>query len=289
MTARIRIGVSGWTYPQWRGVFYPRGLPQRRELEFASRAFDGLEINGSFYSLQRPSSYRRWRAATPDGFVFAVKGSRFITHLKKLGGVDQAVANFFASGLLALGPKLGPLLWQLPPSLPYRQDRMIEFFSTLPTTAEHAAQLAAGCDDRLEKRFGEDPVITASDPSAVIRHAVEVRHASFATGEFAQLCRAFGIALVVADTAGRFTWVDEVTAELVYVRLHGDQELYVSGYTDRGIDWWAGRVTDWAGTPGVREVHVYFDNDSQAHAPYDARRLADRLGVAVPLAEPLPY
>jgi uncharacterized protein YecE (DUF72 family) len=132
-------------------------------------------------------------------------------------------------------------------------------------------------------------VIEAVDGGARIRHAVEVRHDSFATGAFAQLCREYGIALVVADTAGRFTWVDEVTSELVYIRLHGDQELYVSGYTDQGIDWWAGRVADWAGMPGVREVHVYFDNDSQAHAPYDARRLAQRLGVAVPLAAPLPY
>jgi uncharacterized protein YecE (DUF72 family) len=258
-------------------------------LEFASRAFDAVEINGSFYSLQRPSSYARWRDATPDGFVFAVKGSRYITHLKKLGDTHQALANFLASGVLALGPKLGPILWQLPPMLPYRRERMTEFFAALPATHEQAAHLAAGCDDRIRQRFKEDPVATAADPAARLRHAVEVRHDSYATGEFAALCREFGVALVVADTAGRFTWVDEVTAELVYVRLHGDRELYVSGYTDEGIDWWAGRVRGWADTPGVREVHVYFDNDAQAHAPYDARRLADRLGVAVPLQVSLPY
>ncbi len=289
MTARIRIGVSGWTYPHWRSVFYPQGLAQRRELEFASRAFDALEINGSFYSLQRPSSYRRWRDATPDDFVFAVKGSRYITHMKKLGGVEQALANFLGSGVLALGPKLGPLLWQLPPKLAYREDRMRDFFALLPATAEQAGQLAARCDDRMRGRFGEDPVTAPIDGSAPIRHAVEVRHDSFATGDFAQLCREFGVALVVADTAGRFTWVDEVTAELVYVRLHGDQELYVSGYTDQGIDWWAGRVSDWAETSGVSQVHVYFDNDGHAHAPYDARRLAERLGVATTLQAPLPY
>ena len=289
MTARIRIGVSGWTYPHWRSVFYPKGLVQRRELEFASRAFDALEINGSFYSLQRPSSYLRWRDATPDGFVFAVKGSRYITHLKKLGGADQALANFLASGVLSLGPKLGPLLWQLPPSLGYHEDRMRRFFSSLPATAEQAAQIAARCDGRQKERTGEDPVTVPIDGGAQIRHAVEVRHDSFGTGAFAQLCREFGVALVVADTAGRFTWVDEVTSELVYVRLHGDQELYVSGYTDQGIDWWAGRVADWAGMPGVREVHVYFDNDGHAHAPYDARRLAQRLGVEVALESPLPY
>ena len=122
-----------------------------------------------------------------------------------------------------------------------------------------------------------------------LRHAVEVRHDSFATGDFAQLCREHRVALVVADTAGRFTWVDEVTSELVYVRLHGDQELYASGYTDQGIAWWADRVSGWAADPAVSEVHVYFDNDGQAHAPYDARRLAERLGVAKPLPAPLPH
>jgi uncharacterized protein YecE (DUF72 family) len=283
MSARIRIGLSGWNYPHWRKNFYPAGLPQRRELEFASRAFDALELNGSFYSLQRPSSYVKWRDTTPDGFVFAIKGSRFITHLKKLGGGSQALANFLASGVLSLGPKLGPILWQLPPMLPYQPDRMIEFFSSLPATAEQAAQIAAGCDDRIKKRFGEDPVSTAADPAARIRHAVEVRHDSYATGDFAQLCREYGIALVVADTAGRFTWVDEVTSELVYVRLHGDQELYASRYTAEGIEWWAGRVWGWAETSGVQEVYVFFDNDAHGYAPQNARELAERLGVAVPL------
>ena len=289
MTARIRVGVSGWTYPHWRSAFYPKGLTQRRELEFASRAFSALELNGSFYSLQRPSSYAKWRSATPDDFVFAVKGSRYITHLKKLGDTQQALANFLASGVLALGPKLGPILWQLPPKLPYRRERMIEFFASLPATFGQAAHLAARCDDRITQRFGEDPVVTVANPAAVIRHAMEVRHDSYARGDFAALCREFGVALVVADTAGRFTWVDEVTAELVYVRLHGDQELYVSGYTDQGIDWWAERVRGWAETAGVRDVQVYFDNDAHAHAPYDARRLAERLGVAMPLSDPLPY
>ncbi|MET0965505.1 MAG: DUF72 domain-containing protein [Nakamurella sp.] len=283
MTASIRIGLSGWNYPHWRKVFYPPGLPQRRELEFASRAFDTLELNGSFYSLQRPSSYLKWRDTTPDGFVFAIKGSRFITHMKKLGGGNQALANFLASGVLSLGPKLGPILWQLPPMLPYQPDRMIEFFSSLPVTAEQAAQIAAGCDDRIKKRFGEEPVITVTDPTARIRHAVEVRHDTYATGDFARLCREFGVALVVADTAGRFTWVEEVTSELVYVRLHGDQELYASRYSEQGIDWWAGRVRDWADTGGVRQVHVYFDNDAHGYAPQNARELAERLGVAVPM------
>ena len=289
MTARIRIGLSGWTYPHWRSVFYPRGLAQRRELEFASHTFDTLEINGSFYSLQRPSSYRRWRDAAPDDFAFAVKGSRFITHMKRLGDVDVALANFLASGVLELGPKLGPFLWQLPPALRFDAERMAGFFARLPAAAGDAARIAAGHDDRIARRFREDPVTRAADPAAPLRHAVEVRHPSFASDEFADLCREHGVALVVADTAGHFVWVDRVTADLVYVRLHGDTELYASGYTDQGIDWWAGRVREWAGTAGVRDVHVYFDNDGHAHAPYDALRLAGRLGIALTPPAALPH
>jgi uncharacterized protein YecE (DUF72 family) len=288
VSARICIGLSGWNYPHWRRVFYPRGLAQRRELEFASRTFDALEINGSFYSLQRPSSFVRWRDTAPDGFTYAVKGSRYITHMKKLGDIDGALANFLASGVLALGPKLGPLLWQLPPILPYDRARMTDFFRRLPATTGQAAEIARGCDDRLKQRFNEEPVTTAAEDVSM-RHAVEVRHDSFATGDFAQLCRDHAVALVVADTAGRFTWVDEVTSDLVYVRLHGDQELYASGYTDQGIAWWADRVSGWAADPAVREVQVYFDNDGQAHAPYDALRLAARLGMPRQPPAPLPY
>jgi uncharacterized protein YecE (DUF72 family) len=274
----VRIGLSGWRYPHWRrGAFYPTGLAQRRELEYVAGVFDTLELNGPFYSLQRPSSYARWRDRTPDGFVFAVKGSRFITHMKKLAGVGDALAAFFASGVLDLGDKLGPVLWQLPPMLSFRPERMTEFFASLPRTVGEAAALAESGVDRIRDRFGEEPSLVVADPSATLLHAVEVRHDSFATDSFYGLCRQFGVSLVVADTAGRYTWVDEVTADLVYVRLHGDQELYRSSYTDQGIDWWADRVRGWASTPGVRRVHVYFDNDGDAHAPHDALRLARRL------------
>lgn len=278
MTASIRIGLSGWRYPHWRGgAFYPSGLVQRRELEYVSRVFDTLELNGPFYSLQRPSSFARWRDTTPDGFVFAVKGSRFITHLKKLAGIDEALAAFFASGLLDLGDKLGPVLWQLPPMLGYRPDRMAAFLGALPRTWGAATGLAGGGVDRILDRFGEQPTLTVADASAPLRQAVEVRHDSFAIDSFYELCRQFGVALVVADTAGRYTWVDQVTAELVYVRLHGDREMYRSGYSDEGIAWWADRVRGWADTPGVTQVVVYFDNDGDAHAPHDALRLARRL------------
>jgi uncharacterized protein YecE (DUF72 family) len=279
VSAEIRIGVSGWRYPHWRGRFYPPGLAQRRELEFVAGAFDTVEINGSFYSLQRPSSYRRWRQEVPDGFTFAVKGGRFITHQRKLGDVAQPLANFFASGVLALGDALGPVLWQLPPNLGYSRERMERFFRMLPVDTDQAGVLAAGCDERVATRFGQEPVLTSPVPR-VLRHAVEVRHRTFVDDDFFQLCREHGIALVIADTAGVHPWVDAVTASLVYVRLHGDAVLYASRYSDEGIAWWADRVSGWAATPGVEQVAVYFDNDGDANAPHDAHRLAERLGVA---------
>jgi uncharacterized protein YecE (DUF72 family) len=131
----IRVGLSGWRYPPWRGVFYPKGLPQRRELEYASRGFSTIEINGSFYSLQRPSSYQAWYEATPEDFVFSVKGGRFITHMKKLKDVDEATANFFASGVLKLKEKLGPILWQFPPGFAFNEERFANFFKLLPFQA----------------------------------------------------------------------------------------------------------------------------------------------------------
>ncbi len=276
--AVVRIGLSGWRYPHWRGgAFYPPGLVQRRELEYVAARFDTLELNGPFYSLQRPSSFARWRDRTPDGFVFAVKGSRFITHMKKLSDVDDALGAFFASGVLELGDKLGPILWQLPPMLGYRADRLASFVASLPRTRGRASALAATGADRIRDRFGEEPCLDLPDPGAPLRHAVEVRHDSFLDESFYELCRRFGVCLVVADTAGRYTQVDQVTADLVYVRLHGDQQMYRSRYTDEGIGRWADRVRSWAATPGVCEVFVYFDNDGAANAPHDALRLAERL------------
>src|SRR3954466_13617496 len=148
----LRIGISGWTYGPWRGTFYPKGLAQKNELAYASRELNSIEINGSFYSLQRPSSYALWREQTPDGFVFSVKAGRFITHMKKLRGVESALANFFASGLLALREKLGPILWQLPPSLGFDADRLRDFFDLLPRDTQAAARLARRHDDKLKAR-----------------------------------------------------------------------------------------------------------------------------------------
>jgi uncharacterized protein YecE (DUF72 family) len=267
---QIRIGISGWTYPPWRRVFYPDGLPQRRELEFASRQVGSIEINGTFYALQQPESFRGWAEQTPDEFVFSVKGGRFITHLKKLRDVDTALANFLASGVLALGPKLGPLLWQLPPNLGYDAERVEAFVSLLPRTTTAAAELAAQHDDRVADRAW-----ITTDADRPVRHAIEVRHASYETPSFFALLRAYGVAAVTADTAGRWPLIEEQTADFSYVRLHGAEELYSSGYSDEALDGWATKVRAWG---QGRDVFVYFDNDVKVRAPFDAMGLMRRLG-----------
>ena len=268
--AQARVGISGWRYPPWRGVFYPRELPQRRELEYASGRLATIEINGSFYSLQRPESYVTWRAQTPDGFVFSVKGPRFVTHLKKLRDVATPMANFFASGPLALGDKLGPILWQLPPSLGYDADRLASFFALLPRSTLEAVSLAHRHDERVAGRTW-----LSTDADRPIRHALEVRHRSFLTAEFTALLREHEIAVVVADTAGKWPLIAEVTTDFAYVRLHGDVELYTSGYTDEALDAWAARVRGWTATG--HDAFVYFDNDVKVRAPFDALGLAARL------------
>jgi uncharacterized protein YecE (DUF72 family) len=278
--ADVRIGISGWRYAGWRGVFYPQGLAQRRELEYASRQFRSLEINGSFYSLQRPEFYRQWYRDTPEGFVFAVKGGRFITHMKKLRGVEKPLANFLASGVLALNEKLGPILWQLPPILPFDEERLAGFFDLLPRDTFAAAALARRHDHRVSRRSW-----LRADARRPLRHALEVRHESFRSPRFARLLREHHIGLVVADTAGKWPFLDEVTADFVYVRLHGDSELYVSGYTPEAIEAWARRVRRWRARR--RDVYVYFDNDAKVHAPFDALALEARIaGRAVDRVHP---
>jgi uncharacterized protein YecE (DUF72 family) len=273
-------------YPPWRGTFYPAGLAHRRELEYLSRQLNSIEINGSFYSLQRPTSYQAWAAATPEDFVFAVKGGRFITHMKKLRDVETPLANFFASGVLALGAKLGPLLWQLPPNLPFDADRLATFLDLLPRSTAEAATLAQCHDERLDGRAW-----TSTDADRPLRHALEVRHPSHRDPALIELLRAEGVALVIADTAGIWPYLEDVTADFVYVRLHGDSELYVSGYSDEALDTWAQRIRGWQAGESPRtehtiappapvrprEVFVYFDNDAKVRAPVDAISLARRL------------
>jgi uncharacterized protein YecE (DUF72 family) len=282
--ASIRVGISGWRYRNWRGDFYPQGLPQREELAYAASRLTTAELNGSFYSLQRPSSYARWRDETPVDFVFAVKGGRYITHMKRLVDVEAPLANFFASGVLALGPKLGPVLWQLPERQAFDAERLAAFFDLLPRTAQAAAALAQRHDDKVAGDRALTELLREDLRDQRIRHALEVRHQSFLDPAAATLLRDNDIGLVVADTAGRWPLIEEVTSDLVYVRLHGDTELYASGYGDDALNRWAERCLHWAGD-GL-DVVVYFDNDARGHAPHDAEALLRRLPSppAYPLA-----
>lgn len=285
----LRIGISGWTYPPWRGTFFPADLVQRDELAYAARQVNSIEINGTFYSLQRPSSYAAWYKQTPPGFLFAVKCPRFITHLKRLKNIETPLANFFASGVLRLADKLGPLLWQLPPSFRYDAARLEAFFTQLPRDTTAAGKLARRHDEKIKQPWLEP------GPHRPLRHALEVRHPTFNDPDFIALLRRHNIGLVVADTAGKWPYLEDVTSDLVYVRLHGEQELYVSGYTPAALQEWARKIRAWhrggeptrarriapknAPDPKGRHVFVYFDNDVKVRAPYDAMSLAHQLKI----------
>lgn len=286
-TAQTRIGTSGWSYPGWNERFYPADLPRRRLLEYHSQHFNSVEINGSFYSLLKPATYRAWYDSTPADFLFAVKGSRFITHNKKLRDVEIPLANFLASGLLLLEEKLGPFVWQLPATMRFDAERLASFLELLPRDTSAAAALARRHDHRVEGRSH-----TRTRRRRRLRHALEVRHPSFFVPQLAALARRHGVALVVSDAA---TWpcIEEVTADFVYVRLHGAERTYASGYGDVALDRWAQRIARWraGGEPEDarritsrplphrrgRDVFVYFDNDFEANAPIDAAALARRL------------
>jgi uncharacterized protein YecE (DUF72 family) len=286
----IRVGISGWTYGGWRGSFYPTGLRHSDELSYASRQVDTIEINGTHYSLQRPDSFARWHEETPEGFVFAVKGSRFITHLKQLRDIETPLANFFASGVLRLEEKLGPFLWQFSPRFGFDRERLEHFFTLLPRDTEAAAALAARHDQRLEGRAW-----TRTERKRELRHAIEIRHTSFFKSAFIALLRQYDIALVFADSVA-WPYAEDLTADFVYLRLHGSEELYASGYSDEALDWWAARIKLWARglqpndarlvapdmTPprrSERDVFIYFDNDAKVRAPLDARSLKIKLSL----------
>lgn len=287
----IRIGISGWRYEPWRGVFYPEDLVQHRELEFASRALPTIEINGSFYSLQRPESYAAWYEATPPGFMFSVKGNRFITHILRLKDIDGPVANVLASGVFNLREKLGPFLWQFPPNFKFDPERMEHFLSILPHDSEAGLELARHYEPRMDGKVALD----VDKKKRKLRHAVEIRHESFMDDAFIALLRKYKVAVVVADTAGKWPYIEDVTADFMYLRLHGDKELYASGYSEEALDRWAARIQAWSGgsQPGdahlvsskapparkSRDIFCYFDNDIKVRAPFDARRLIEKLGL----------
>jgi uncharacterized protein YecE (DUF72 family) len=292
MAGAIRIGISGWRYTPWRGPFYPADLPQRRELEYASRVLPAIEINGSFYSLQRPESYACWYADTPPGFVFSLKGGRYITHMRKLREIEQPLANFFASGVFNLKEKLGPILWQFPPNFRYNRARLEPFLEMLPHDTVAACALA-----RRRSAWMKGRTRLAIDERRVLRHAIEIRHESFLDPSFIELLRDHNIALVIAETARRWPMIQDITADFVYMRLHGDRELYRSGYGDKALERWARRIRAWSAgsepddaqkvldrkppSAKERDVYCFFDNtDVKLRAPVDAQTLMRMLGLS---------
>lgn len=289
--ATTRIGISGWRYEPWRGTFYPKDLPQRAELEYASAHLPVIEINGSFYSLQRPQSYASWYADTPADFMFTVKAPRYITHIRRLRDVEAPLANFLASGVFNLQEKLGPILWQFPPNFKYDPERFETFLKLLPHDTERAAAVARNHDDWMKGRSQLN--IDAARP---MRHAVEIRHESFLQPSFVDLLRQYQVALVIAETARTWPMTQDITADFVYMRLHGDKELYRSGYSDKSLDRWAKRISAWQKgsepadaekispkkppTRTPRDVYCFFDNtDVKLRAPFDAQTLMRKLGI----------
>lgn len=287
--ASIRTGISGWRYAGWRNAFYPPNLPQARELAFASRALSTIEINGSHYALQSPSSYQSWYEATPPHFMFSVKAPRYITHILRLRGERSAsaIANFLASGLFNLREKLGPILWQFPPSLRFDPALFETFLKNLPHDTEAAADIAKHHDSHLKHACLE------IDQKRRLRHAIEIRHASFCDETFIQMLRKYRAALVFSDSTANWPYAEDVTADFIYMRLHGTETLYSGAYSDLALDHWAERIRTWesgkeprdaqriAGASPyaktARDVFCYFDNDQKVRAPFDAARLASRL------------
>jgi uncharacterized protein YecE (DUF72 family) len=264
LSGRIRIGVGGWTYAPWRGVFYPDGLAQKRELEFASRHLSSIEINGTYYGSQKPESFAKWHDETPDDFVFALKGPRFTTNRRVLAEAGDSIERFFRSGVMELKDKLGPINWQFMPTKAFDPDDFAGFLKRLPRRID-----------------GRD-----------IRHAVEVRHDSFRTPDFVALAREHGVAIVLAADA-TYPQIADITAPFVYARIMGTQADHALGYADRALDGWIARarhlaagevpkdltsVTAPSKKPLAREVFLYVISGHKVLNPAAAMAMLERLG-----------
>ena len=281
--ASIRVGTAGWVYEPWRGTFYPQGLKQKEELSFAGRALTAIELNGTFYSNQKPESFQAWASQVPDDFVFPVKGHQRVTHILRLKNAKTAVANFLASGVLSLGARLGPLVWQLPPNMKFDAERLETFLAMLPRDPDAAARLASEHDDALKSA-----PFTSTTGISAIRHAIEARHESFADPAFIALLRQYGVAMVIADTAD---WPhQDLSADFVYARLQGPPTA--PSYSAADLDDWAARFRHFAaggqpeaaaclappGPAGApRDVFAFFVSNDKEHAPHNAMAIIDRI------------
>lgn len=288
--AQIRIGFSGWTFPGWRGNFYPKGVSQKRELEYASRQVNSIEINGTFYAIQKPHSFQAWYEQTPEDFRFAVKANMFITHERRLKDVEAPLANFLGSGLFKLKEKLGPLLWQFPPNMMLKDDRFERFLKILPRDTETACEFSRSrMSDWMKSRCWTD-----LEEKYRLRHAFEFRHPSFMNADFLSMLREYGVAVVFAHAGKKSPYTEDLTADFVYARMHGEDKRFAKGYDPKFIDAWAKRVKTWVGgkspkdAPCVldtkpklvkRDVFIYFDTEAKKYAPQDARKLMEKLGV----------
>jgi uncharacterized protein YecE (DUF72 family) len=261
---KIRVGVGGWTFEPWRGSFYPKGLPRRRELEFASRKLGSIEINGTYYGSQKPESFAKWRDETPEGFVFAVKGPRFTTNRRVLAEAGESIERFFASGVTMLEEKLGPINWQFAPTKKFDPADFGAFLALLPKRAD----------------------------GRPLRHAVEVRHESFKTAEFVALAREHGVAVVVAGDS-RYPQIGDPTAPFIYARIMGTQEAEATGYAGAALDRWAIRAKAWAkglspsdletvtepvACSSGRDVFLYVISGFKPRNPMAAMKLIERIG-----------
>ncbi len=245
MKGTVRVGIGGWNYAPWRGLFYPKGLPQKRELEFASRELTSIEINATFYSAFKPAGFAKWREQTPDGFVFSVKGSRYCTNRRQLADAGESVARFFAQGIDQLGDRLGPINWQFAETKVFDPTDFETFLKFLPRAL----------DDRP------------------LRHALEPRHASFACGQFYDLARRYGCAIVFADSDS-FPEIDIGASDFSYARLMRCEEAAPTGYSAAALDGWAVRAKEWAKRG---DTFIYFINGAKLRAPAAARALIERL------------
>jgi uncharacterized protein YecE (DUF72 family) len=281
----IRIGISGWTHAPWRGVFYPRGLAREQELSFAASHLKAIEINDTFYGMQRPDSFAGWADQVPADFVFSVKAPRVITHIQRLRDPLVPLANFLASGLLRLGVHLGPIVWQFPANFPFDRSRIAPFLEMLPHDTGAAAALGRKHDGMLRAR----PWLEVGTRRTV-RHAFEIRHQSFRCQEFIDLLRVHSVALVCADSVAWPRLMD-VTSDFVYCRLRGSKDCIGSDYDNTALDAWRRRIKAWAaGSEPLdaervggkarsrkRDVFVFFDNDNKVRAPANAMELIRRL------------
>ncbi|WP_375452452.1 DUF72 domain-containing protein [uncultured Devosia sp.] len=269
----IRTGIAGWVFEPWRGVFYPAGLVQKKELAFASSQLGSIEINATFRANQKPESFGRWAGETPDDFVFAIKGPQLVTHIKRLRSCEIELANFFASGPLALGTRLGPFIWQLPPNLSYDPAVLNAFLDLLPRTLDEYQALAGKADSRLKS-----PPFLAADGVGPIRHAIEIRHKSFDNDAVRDALAAHNVALVIADTIEQPART--LTADFAYCRLQGPARADAAGYTPADIVAWAGQLRQW--DQAGHDVFAYFVHEDKVHAPANAIALRQALGLDLP-------